>query len=600
MALPAVPWLHRLCPALGRRLVVLDPGSRFVKALVVDASPGHLRVVHFQTFFGAASDPLQAETLAAQLDQFFTEAGPHERVLVLPQYRCISALLDLPAEAETDRSATLAREARRLSGLDEAALVWNAVALKPWGRLAAPYWLNLCKREELEGLLERFTPTPDTAGAEPPDLADVIPSGQALFAAAARLLPAGGNALLVDLRGGNSVVAIIAHGQGVGTATVPLGLSHLQAALGRPVGGVSLPADATLPPGRPGGALEDWAAGIRLALTEWLEDNPDSGLNSSDFRGFLCGLGATDPELLARLNQAADWRFEPWEARHTAGHPWPMADYLVAYGAALLVLRRAPAGLSFLPPPARALHRRRRALTTVLTVNVTLLLLLAGALAGGILQKRAWIEHKRDLTRRSEAALQTALDIDRTYRALNLDYERLYPVLLRQRQTWETLQALAAVRESRTNDAFWYVLFADAPSYQAGTSRLELVPAPAPRPRSVTNAPASTNLPGPAPLREFITELCIPAEGEALRRLLSDVAAQLRRHVLFRRVDALPDERRQQLVDPGVAVSNRLFALTLEVAGRTLPPPRALNPPARPAGPGRAATAPAGTSAAGP
>lgn len=593
MALPAVPWLHRLCPALGRRLVVLDPGSRFVKALVVDARPGTLRVVHFQTFFGSAADPLQAETLAAQLDQFFADAGPHERVLVLPQYRCISALLDLPAEAETDRSTVLAREARRLSGLDENALVWNAVPLKPWGRLSAPCWLNLCKREELDGLLERFAPTPDAPGAEPPDLAEVIPSGQALFAAAARLLPASGNAILVDLRGGNSVVAIVAQGQGVGTATVPLGLSHLQAALGRPVGGVSLPADTTLSAARPGAsALEDWATGIRLALTEWLEDNPDSGLGPADFRGFLCGLGATDPELLARLNRTTEWHFEPWEARHTSGHPWPMADYLVAYGAALQTLKRAPAGLSFLPAPARALHRRRRALATVLTVNVALLVLLAGALARGIQQKRAWIEHKRELTRRSEAALQTALDIDRTYRALNLDYERVFPVLLRQRQTWETLQALAAVRESRTNDAFWYVLFADAPSYQAGTSQLDLVPAPGPRPRPATNAPAGTNLPPAGPVREFITELCIPADGEALRRVLSDVAAQLRRHVLFRRVDALPDERKQQLVDPAVAVTNRVFALALEVAGRPLPPPRALTPPSRPAGTGRTPATP--------
>lgn len=601
MTLPAVPWLHRLCPALGRRLVVLDPGSRFVKALVLDARPGAVRVVHFQTFFGSAADPLQAETLAAQLDQFFAEAGPHERVLVLPQYRCISALLDLPAGAEADRSTALAREARRLSGLDESALAWNAVALKPWGRLAAPYRLNLCKREELDGLLERFASPPDTAGAEPPDLADVIPSGQALFAAAARLLPAGGNALLVDLRGGNSVVAIMAHGQGVGTATVPLGLSHLQAALGRPIGGVSLPADASLPAARPGAsALEDWTSGIRLALTEWLEDNPDSGLSLSDFRGFLCGLGATDPELLARLHQAADWRFEPWEARHTAGHPWPMADYLVAYGAALQALHRAPRGLSFLPAPARALHRRRRALATVLTVNVALLVLLAGALAGGILQKRAWIEHKRELTRRSEAALQTALDIDRTYRALNLDYERLYPILLRQRHTWETLQALAAVRESRTNDAFWYVLFADAPSYQAGTSALELVRAPWPPTRPAPNTPGSTNLPAAASVREFITELCIPAEGEVLRQVLSDVAAQLRRHVLFRRVDALPDERKQPLVDPSVAVSNRVFALALEVAGRALPPPRALTPPTRPGGAGRSATTATGTSGARP
>lgn len=559
MSLPPVPWLHRALPLLGRRLVVVDPGSQFVKVLVVDAGLGAPRVVHFQTLAGAETDPEQAEVLAEQLHELFAAAGPHERVLVLPQYRVISHVLDIPTADAEETRAVLAREARRLSGLDDSALACDAVKLKPYGRLGAPYWLTLCKREELDTLLARFACLPEAHGAGPHRLVEVTTSGQALFAATTVLLPSGGNAMLVDLRARNSVVAIVVHGQGVSTATVPVGRNQLFPA---PSGAAT--ADA--------GAIEKWLGEVRLALTEWLEDNQDSGLTVADFRMFLSGVGTADPALLELLNRHGPLRFEAWEERVTARHRWPMADYLVPYGAALLTLNRAPAGASLLPAEARETRRRHRTLATIESVNVLLLGLLLVVLGVGIWQKSSLIVRKRGLTQQSQAALQTALEIDRLYRQLNLEYERAYPVLLRQRQTLETLQALAAVRASRTNDDFWYVLFADAASYQSGTSGLALAPLPVARPPTATNPPAAP----PASRREFIAELCVPREGEALRRVLSDVVANLKRQVLFSRVDMLPAERRNDLVDPRVAVSNRVFAVAMEVAGRELPPPRPL------------------------
>ncbi len=613
MALPPSSWLSRLLPRWWRRLVVLDPGSRYVKVLVLDAGPRTLRVAHYQILAGTDSDPEQAERLAEELDRLLTEAGPHERVLVLPQYRTISAVVDVPAAGAEDRHAALVREARRLSGLEESAFAWHAVNLRPFGRFSAPCWLTLCKQEELDHLLARFAPVPESPGAEPPDLAEIIPSGQALLTAASEFVGPDQHAVVVDLRARNSVVVVVVHGRGVSTATVPIGLEHLQATLGRNLGvpGVPSPTGAI-----PGGASHagpgDWAAAIRLAVTEWLEDNPEPGLSLGDFRVFLAGPGATDSELRTLLARQTGLRFEAWEARVSGNSPWPVADYLTCYGAALQALQRAPAGLSLLPAGARIRHRRRRTLAGVLSVNVLLGGLLLAVLLAGVMQKRDLIERKRALTRQSQAALQTALEIDRLYRELNLDYERVYPVLRRQRQTFETLQSLAAVRDSRTNDAFWYVLFADAASYQQGTSRLALVarptsaPAgpgalpdfPAPAPTAPTNAPAPAR-----PDREFIAELCIPLEGEALRRVLSDVVAHLQRNVLFGRVDALPDERRQDLVDPQVAVSNRVFSLALEVAGRELPAPRALAPRGKPAterGTERTPRRPTGASGAGP
>ncbi len=580
MLLPSVPWLHRVLPLLGRRFVVLDPGSRFLKVLVVDAGWGAPRVVHFQTLDFSTADPRHFEEVDAQLEELFAAAGPHERILVLPQYRAIAQVVDLPPASTAEMQSALAREARRLSGLDEAALAFDAVRLKPFGRLAHPHWLTLCKRAELDGLIGRFGTVPEgvEAGVEPPRLAQITTSGQALFAAAPALLPADGNGVLVDLRANNSVVAIVAHGQGVYTTTLPIGsrqLSEEPAAAGTDAAPAA--ATAAAPPTEPHLAaspamLEKWYGAVRLSVAEWIEDNPDAGLTLPGLPVFVGGLGASQPAFLESLNQRGNLRFEAWEETATRHQRWPMADYLVAYGAALQTLAGGPRGISLLPEDLRLGLKRRRLVAGLETLNVVLLVLVGLLLALGIRQKKDLMERKTQLTERAQTALQTARSIDALYRRLNLDYWQIYPVLLRQQRTLETLQTLAAMRAARTNDDFWYVLFADAASYQVGPAGASASP--------VTNAPpvvrpltTATNAAPAVSRREYILELCVPSEGEALRRILSDVVASLKRNVLFSRVDSLPPERKRDWVDPKVAVSNRVFAIAMEIAGKELPRP---------------------------
>lgn len=589
MSLPAVPWLHRFLPVLGRRLLVIDPGRRFTKVLVVDAGLTRPRVVHFQTLQGAAAEPLAAEEVDSQLEALFAAAGCHERVLVLPQYRAIAQVIDAPAASPAETQLALAREARRLSGLEEVALAFDARPLKPFGRYQRPYWLTLCKREELDALLNRYAILPEGAepAAEPPVLAEVTTSGQALFAAATALGSHAHTAVFVDLRANNSVLAIVLQGQGVATTTIPTGSLQFHAALADAGDRLATPTD------RPGGrrdlfrpdaalelyhaALRQWTGEIRRALTEWVEDNPECGLSPTAFPVFLGGVGATQPGLLDFLNTLGPLRFESWEDRATAAHPWPMADYLVPYGAALIALGRAPQSASLLPPPERAPLRQRRTIATLQSINVLLLALTLTLLAFGFSQKRDLVDRKKELTARAQTALQTAVAIDKLYRQVNLDYAEIQPVLERQRQTLETLQSLAAVRAARTNEDFWYVLFADAPSYASGTTGVLVAESPAGRPDPVTNAPVAS------PPREFIVEICAPHEGERLRRILSDLVAHLKSEVLFQRVDTLPPERSRDRVPPNVAISNRVFGIAMEIAGNPLPPPAVPPPPPPPA-----------------
>jgi len=197
------------------------------------------------------------------------------------------------------------------------------------------------------------------------------------------------------------------------------------------------------------------------------------------------------------------------------------------------------------------------------------LLLLAGVLLLGLgtWQKASLLGRKHDLVNRTETALVTAGTIDSLSRRLNREYEEIHPVLVRQRQTVQVLQTLNNLEQVRTNKDFWYVLIADATSYFSGTTL----------PGALTNlslaapAPVSTN--AYSARREFIAELCIPQEGEDLRRVLSQIVTDIKRSPLFVKADTLAPERRRNLVDPRVVLTNHYFTVAMEVSGTELQAP---------------------------
>jgi hypothetical protein len=119
----------------------------------------------------------------------------------------------------------------------------------------------------------------------------------------------------------------------------------------------------------------------------------------------------------------------------------------------------------------------------------------------------------------------------------------------------------------RSNRSFWYVLFADPTSYFAGTT----LPVAATNLTNVAVSLFPTN--ASPPRREFVAEMCIPQEGEEMRRTLSQVVGELGRNPLFARVDVLPAERRRTNVDAKVLLTNRHFGLAMELRGSGTPSP---------------------------
>ena len=68
----------------------------------------------------------------------------------------------------------------------------------------------------------------------------------------------------------------------------------------------------------------------------------------------------------------------------------------------------------------------------------------------------------------------------------------------------------------------------------------------------------------------FITEVCLPEQGEAMRRSLSQLVNDLKQSQLFQNVDSLAADRRRNLVDPAVLLPEH-FTLVLELPQARFP-----------------------------
>jgi Tfp pilus assembly PilM family ATPase len=585
------PFSRRLLPLLGQQLVVIDPGSRCLKLLVLESMLGRARLVHRQSIDLQEEGLLEPEELRQHLETLMPKLGRHSLALVLPQHRCIAQLIEVPVANAPEANKLVEAEAMRLSGLPESAMLYDSVRLKPFGKYQHPCWLTFCRAAEVFEQLNRFA-RPTAEGAEAAaagGLAEMATTAQGLLAASQVIRPKPANAVLVDLGASNTVVAILVHGQGVFATSFPLGANQFTEALAG-LQNCPLEEAETLKRSRNllagehavagfGKVVEKWHGELRQAIAEWLEDNPELELSLAALPVYLCGGGALQAGLLDFLNSLSQLRFVAWPGGLDEDGDSPMEQYWVAYGVGLQALGKHPRPVSLLPAGLSAARRRERFWQRLQLANVLLLLAVFLLLALGTWQKAALLSRKNKLIAQTQAALSTARSLEVLSRRLNAEYEQVRPILRRQQQTAETLQTLAALQAVRTNRLFWFVLFADQASYFAGPA----LPLAATNQTNVALALAPTE--ATPPRREFIAELCIPQEGDEMRRILSQVVTELGRQPLFARVDVLPQERRRSLVDPKVLITNRFFAVAMELGGQAAPPP--LPPALKPPPPGR-------------
>jgi hypothetical protein len=543
-----------------RRLLAVDAGSRTVKLILVEEMFGRCRVLQQRLLEPAGEEEDSREDCLQRVRSLVAELGDLPVALALPHYRALSQVLDLPSVNPADVEAKIAEESRKLSGLGESNIVHDFCRLTPFGKHQNPFWVTFCQEGEVQHQIGR-------CGLGDLDLCEVTTSANSLVAAYQAARPSDAPTALVDIGAMGTLVTVVLQGQPVYAASFAMGtelwaevLSHSEPCpLSTARERLSLDGFAQQPPGALTNVLQRWHGELTRVLGEWIRDNADLGLKSSDLKCVLAGGGAELPGLLEALAPLPGLGFLPWP--ETGAEARIPAQFAVAYGTALHALGRAGHPASLLPDEVREHWRGSHLLHLLQSLLLLALVLFTVALGVGTWKKLGLERERRQLYDHGLATLSTARSVVTLERANEEVFRQLRPVLQRQRETLDVLNTLNRLQHARSNQSFWYVLVANRRDY--------FLAAPFPS----TNAPPATNraLEGfYLPSRPgMVVELCIPESGEAGRRILSHLVTDLRASGAYQNVDSLPDDRRRPLADPQVLLPEGHYALELE----TLPNP---------------------------
>ena len=551
-----------------RRLLAVDAGSHTVKILFLQEVFGRLRILNSELLEPGDDEDSNGDCLT-RVRAMIETVGDCPVALALPHYRALSQVLELPSNQPDEVRAAIGEEAIKLSGLGESQMVHDYSRLTPFGRHERPFWVTFCPEGEVQRQIGR-------CGLTDLELCEVTTTANGVVAAYQAAQPASRPAALLDIGASGTLVTLVLDGQPVYSVSYALG-GELWVELLAAAESCALPEarrrlrELGFHAGTPAAVLQSlrrWHNELKRLLDEWLRENSELDLKAADFDCVLAGGGAELPGLMPTLQGFPGLRFVPWPQSQVAGEEGASARFAAAYGAALHALGRAQQSASLLPDDVRLYWKRNHLFQGLQSFLFLALMLLVVALGVMTWQKVGLLMEKKGLHEQGLLSLSTARSVVLQRRAVAEDYDRLRPVLQRQRETVDTLATLAHLPVARSNHSAWFVLFAGRRDY--------FMAAPFP----------STNSPSPAatpPVTTwgttrggFIVELTVPELGEAGRRIVGQVAAALRATGRFANVDSLPEDRRRPLADPEVLIPGGHYALELE----TLYSPFALLPSA--------------------
>ncbi len=551
----------RRLPFLPRkRILAIDAGGNCVKLLVVEELFNRPQILRHELIEIQSAGLLSEEEIMRHAQDVIQDLGQYPIALAIPHYRALSQTIDLPDAEPREIRRLIEAETVKLSGLGESNIVYDYVPLRPYGRHSNPFWVTLCRENEIQNQVQR-------CGLTGLDLCEVTTTANGIIAAYLDIHPAAAGTVLVDFGATGTVLVVLHQGQAIYASHFALGGDSLTDALASRQGGSfdlaetakrsedlepldTVPATAA--------AIAEWHAELTRSLNEWAEDQTDLQLQPRELHIVLGGGSALHAGLIPYLNRLGNLHFHPWPDPGVAR--WPGPRFAAAYGAALQHLGKSRQPVSLLPAAVRQFWRGHHSLNLIHSLLFFLVGVLALFLGLGTWQKHALLRSKEALLTQSRNALQKVRETDELDRQLRRDYEDLLPILKQQRRTLDTLQTLALLQQARSNQAFWFVLFADPDSYFLA------------RPWGETNPPPASATPPPqsASLNGFIAELCLPEQGDPMRHTLSQLVNDLKQSHLFQNVDSLPADRRRSLVDPSVLLPEH-FALVLELPGERFP-----------------------------
>jgi Tfp pilus assembly PilM family ATPase len=548
--------MNRFSLPSSRRFLVMDAGSRCLKALLVSMPFGRVLVHGHRVVDLDEGNQPGSPGWTRLLQDLIDELGTHPLVVTVPQHSTDSQVLDLPtADARSIRDQIQA-DIVRLSGLTESAIIYDYGRMDPFAQHTNPYWITHARESEVLAVVGQF-------GALQEDIWETASPGNALVAAYREMRPAFRNALLVDIGSSGTVVAVVHEGQGVFVTSFPVGgflfsekvraergCSSMDAELAKNTenllsGSKPLPALC--------GLVDQWHAELVRIGEDWLREHPSVTVSSSQFEVVLSGGGAEMPGLREYLRANSVMSFCGWADLPGVPPIQPAGQFAVAYGLACGLLRRGGPSASLVPEEMRA-ARKEQAAVQMLQASVWLLLAITLLVLGiGTWQKQRLIGETDSRLAQADSVIERARRTSLLKQRLAEEYDEVRPLLARQRKTMAAIQTLDLLTSRPLPTNAWFVLFADADSYYSEPAH-----------PAATNSPPMT---GSARLTNaFIAEFSTSEDAPTARAALSGMIDGFKQAGIFSKVDIVSDDQRRKLVNPAVVVPQGYYTLafTLE------------------------------------
>lgn len=560
-----------------RRVLAIDVGSRRLKLLLAESDFGRVRIVRKDLIDFQAEGLVSTDETRTHLQALLESWGRPPVALVLPQHLSTSQVIDVPHTPESEVDKLIRDETMKLGGVSDTRIVYDFVRTQGAAKNRQQFWVTIAQEEHIRDRIHRL-------GIGQEDICEVTTTANALITAYRAAAPDSSRAILVHLGAQTTVIVIVLGGQGAYATSFQVGGDYFTRAVARLSNGSEENAEImkrqmnffTGPDSAPEFVVEveSWVAEVKRQLNEWFDAHPALAGEVSSFALVASGGGFAQPGLLDYLHGESGLEIKPWPSGLAANQPAP-EGFEVALGTALQALGHSAQPVSLLPEDYRRLWKRRLTQQRIEMASLALAAICVLLLAIGTWHKLSLIERKSALLAKTRAAQQTWEIHEVLDSELLSEYETLRPLFAAEQASLDTLRTLSLLQQSRSNKAFWYILVADQQSYfappvsmvttnkAAKTNSAPVILGPF-LPAAPTQIASGTNI---SPARAgFIVELSSPESAEASRAALSELVTTLKQESLFSKVDALSDDLRRSISEPGVIIPDRHFALALYFA----------------------------------
>lgn len=559
-----------------RRIIAIDPGSSYVKILLAENILGKIRILDFRILDLHGEGLLTPEEVNSHLREVIADLDPQAPLaLAIPQHQALSHLVDLPRPSGQELRQTIEDETSRLKKLTGGEIVYDYHRLTSYGgTYRNPVWITIAPEQDINSQVERFI----TSGRM---IDEITTPANAALLAYLESAPTE-NAVLVDLGATATLVTVVQKGVGVYTVTFPIGgesfteeiVSSAKCSFDE---AEALKKNANLFEGEQrldgfSDVVDAWHENLEGVLDDWRAGF--GGSMSETPPVYLSGGGLFQEGFLSYLRKRGKFEFLAWPYDVRSSEYFPIERFCVAYGVVIAAFKSRRQKTSLLTPEFRHAKRRRKQMRTAGASVAVALVLLFVLLVAGCLQKNFLIDRKQNELNQASQALGMIKQIDELFEENARVLDAVHPALAGQNRTLETLKTLQALQQARKERQIWFTLLADSASYFA----------------NATNAVERPELAATGGLRDslgaFIGELCVSEKvSDDNMQVVNKIVNELKSNDAFSKVDMLPPDMRQILVDTNLLVPDGNFALSLVLSNSGIreifaAAPKATNSPA--------------------